>query len=85
MMKTALAIGLAIGLGAASMGWAFDQDALNSRKANVTYGKMEQKVKKIEKTATVAVTHDRSIGGGERDLGKADTSSLNSREALTRY
>jgi hypothetical protein len=55
-MKTTLAIALALGLGAASIGWAFDQDALNSRKALTTYGKMEMKEKQIVKKEAVKET-----------------------------
>jgi len=91
-MKTTLAIALALGLGAATIGWAFDQDALNSRKALTSYGKMEMKEKVIvkqetaiaaeEKAApkkvTVAVTHDTSISADDRDLGAAEAVSAHS-------
>lgn len=82
-MKTTLAIALALGLGVAVTGFAFDGDALNSRKALVTYGKMEMKEKNIEKTviaeekATVAVTRDTGISG-DRDLGAAEAVSSHS-------
>lgn len=93
-MKTALAIGLAVGL--ASMAFAFDQDSMNSKKALVTYGKTEMKEKVIvkkeavketaiaseekaaPKKATVAVTHDTQIGSEDSDLGSADAVSAHS-------
>ena len=93
-MKTTLA--LALGLGAASIGWAFDQDALNSKLHNRTYGKMEMKEKSIEKTivaseekaapekkATVAVTRDSSISPEDRDLGAAEPVSAHSSKGNT--
>ena len=55
-MKTTLAIALALGLGAASIGWAFDQDALNSKLHNRSYGKMEMKEKAIVKKEVVEET-----------------------------
>lgn len=89
-MKTTLAIALALGLGVAVTGFAFDGDALNSRKALVTYGKMEMKEKNIERTviaeekaapekkATVAVTRDTGISTDDRDLGAAEAVSAHS-------
>jgi hypothetical protein len=94
-MKTAMTIGLAIAMGATA--WAFDADSLNSKKALVSYGKKADKAateeivaeaapaKKEMKKATVAVTHDRRISSDDRDLGKADTSSQNSKASLTRF
>lgn len=94
-MKTALAIGLALGLGFAATGFAFDGDALNSKKALLTPSKMEMKEKKIETTTvaskekaapekkvTVAITRDTQIGADDRDLGKTEKFSQDSKKAL---
>ena len=92
-MKTALAIGLAIGLGAA-VAFAFDHDALNSRKALTTYGKMPMKETVIAKKEAA---EEKTIASEEKaapkkatvaitrdepvkgDWGNADTSSQRSK------
>ena len=86
-------LGLVISLGLCSVGLTFDQDALNSRKALLSYGKMALKEKpsavvedegSTKEVATKAIVTHETVTTG-RDLGKADTSHQNSKHSLMHW